>query len=182
VRTADISDADGVRSADVRNDTLNDGGLAAVDLRPDSVRSSEVANNSLNGADVNERALDGLDANDNFDFVCDPESTEYLDCDAPATITLDRAMNALVIATSHFRPFGGNAAWGNCRMETNGVVDSTEHPIGGDAEIAQQGGMNLVDVQSLPPGTYTFDVSCNQEAGDIGYHNIRVAAVELSAD
>jgi hypothetical protein len=74
VRTADISDADGVRSADVRNDTLNDGGLAAVDLRPDSVRSSEVANNSLNGADVNERALDGLDANDNFDFVCDPEA------------------------------------------------------------------------------------------------------------
>jgi hypothetical protein len=91
-------------------------------------------------------------------------------------------MDVLVIATSHFRPFGGNAAWGNCRMETNGVVDSTEHPIGGDAEIAQQGGMNLVDVQSLPPGTYTFDVSCNQEAGDIGYHNIRVAAVELSAD
>ena len=85
-------------------------------------------------------------------------------------------MNVLVIATSHFSPFGRAPASGNCRMETNGLVDSTEHPIGGEAEGAQQGGMNLVDVQSLPPGTYTFDVSCNQEAGDIGYHNIRVAA------
>jgi len=180
VKTADISDANGVRSADVRDDTLTGGGLAAVDLRSDSVGTSEVATNSLGGGDIREGTLDGLDANDNFDFACDPESTEYLDCDAPATITLERAMNVLVIATSHFSAFGGNRAWGNCRMETNGVVDSTEHPIGGDAEGAHQGGMNLVDVQSLPRGTYTFDVSCNQVTGDIGYHNIRVAAVELS--
>jgi hypothetical protein len=182
VKSPDISDANGVRSADVVDDTLTGGGLAAADLRQASVGSSEVANNGVKGVDVNERTLSGLDANDNFDFVCDPESTDYLDCDAPATVTLDRPMNVLVIATTHFSPFGGNPAWGNCRMETNGVVDSTEHPIGGEAENAQQGGMNLVDVQSLPAGTYTFDVSCNQVEGDIGYHNIRVAAVELSLD
>ena len=31
-----------VRSIDVRNDTLGGGGLGAIDLRPNSVRGSEV--------------------------------------------------------------------------------------------------------------------------------------------
>jgi len=38
---------DQVYSLDVRNDTLGGGGLAAVDLRPNSVGQSEVANGSL---------------------------------------------------------------------------------------------------------------------------------------
>jgi hypothetical protein len=47
-----------VYSADVRNDTLTGGGLAAPDLRPGSVGTSEVATNSLNGGDINELNLD----------------------------------------------------------------------------------------------------------------------------
>jgi hypothetical protein len=43
-----------VYSADVRNDTLTGGGLGAIDLKPGSVGTSEVANNSLTGADINE--------------------------------------------------------------------------------------------------------------------------------
>jgi hypothetical protein len=43
---------DQVFSADVRNDTLTGGGLGGVDLKPSSVRSSEVANGSLNDEDV----------------------------------------------------------------------------------------------------------------------------------
>ena len=42
--------------------------------------------------------------------------------------------------------------------------------------------MNLVDVESLPAGTYTFEVSCNEVADDIEYPNIRVAAAELSQE
>jgi hypothetical protein len=41
-----------VFSADVRNDTLSGGGLAALDLRPNSVGSSEVTNNSLGLGDL----------------------------------------------------------------------------------------------------------------------------------
>ena len=52
----DIVD-DQVSSADVRNDTLNGGGLGAADLRPDSVRSSEVKPDSLTGGDVDESSL-----------------------------------------------------------------------------------------------------------------------------
>jgi hypothetical protein len=47
----DITDNQ-VFSADVRNDTLSGGGLAAADLRPSSVGTSEVANGSLNDEDV----------------------------------------------------------------------------------------------------------------------------------
>ena len=49
----DIVD-DQVSSADVRNDTLNGGGLTAADLRPASVGSSEVKDDAVTGIDVDE--------------------------------------------------------------------------------------------------------------------------------
>ncbi len=57
VFTDDIVDNQ-VLSPDVRDDTLSSGGLAAVDLRPDSVRGSEVLNGSLTGSDISEAGLD----------------------------------------------------------------------------------------------------------------------------
>jgi hypothetical protein len=52
VRTQDISDASGVRSADVRNDTLVNGGLQAADLRAGSVGSGEVIDGSLGASEL----------------------------------------------------------------------------------------------------------------------------------
>jgi len=52
----DIAD-DQVSSADVRNDTLNGGGLTAADLRPASVGSSEVKDDAVTGIDVDESTL-----------------------------------------------------------------------------------------------------------------------------
>jgi hypothetical protein len=51
VQSSDIVDNQ-VFSADVRNDSLSGGGLAALDLRPGSVASSEVVNGSLNDEDI----------------------------------------------------------------------------------------------------------------------------------
>jgi hypothetical protein len=59
VLTDDISDANGVRSADVRDDTLNKGGLQAIDLRAASVGSSEVATDAVGTAEI----IDGGVAN-----------------------------------------------------------------------------------------------------------------------
>ena len=61
VRSADINNADGVRSIDVRDDTEVAGGLAASDLRPDSVGDSEVAGDAIGSAEV---APDSLGAQD----------------------------------------------------------------------------------------------------------------------
>jgi hypothetical protein len=69
VFSSDIVDNQ-VYSADVRNDTLTGGGLAAADLRPGSVGPSEAAGltgadiaNAASGSDnVNADKLDGVDA------------------------------------------------------------------------------------------------------------------------
>lgn len=52
VKTQDINDTNGVRSADVRDDTLENGGLQAADLRPDSVGTSEVIDGSLGTSEL----------------------------------------------------------------------------------------------------------------------------------
>ena len=61
VITDDISDTNGVRSADVRDDTLNNGGLQAIDLRADSVGGSEVATDAIGGEEVAPDSLGSLD-------------------------------------------------------------------------------------------------------------------------
>jgi hypothetical protein len=52
VRTQDISDTRGVRSIDVRNDTFENGGLQAADLRADSVGSGEIIDGSLGTSEL----------------------------------------------------------------------------------------------------------------------------------
>jgi hypothetical protein len=64
-----------VYSADVRNDTLTGGGLGAVDLKPGSVGTSEVASNSLNGGDINESLLGKVPNADKLDGI---DSTGFL--------------------------------------------------------------------------------------------------------
>ncbi|MEK6326797.1 MAG: hypothetical protein AABM66_04625 [Actinomycetota bacterium] len=64
-----------VYSADVRNDTLAGGGLAAADLQASSVGTSEVALNSLNGADINESLLGKVPNADKLDGI---DSTGFL--------------------------------------------------------------------------------------------------------
>jgi hypothetical protein len=59
VKTKDISDTNGVRSADVRDDDLNGGGLAAVDLARESVARAEIA---TGGVGVNEIATNAVRA------------------------------------------------------------------------------------------------------------------------
>jgi hypothetical protein len=64
VGSGDIIDNQ-VFSSDVRNDTLGGGGLAAVDLAPDSVGSSEVASNAIGGSEIATGAVGVGDVADN---------------------------------------------------------------------------------------------------------------------
>jgi hypothetical protein len=77
VFTDDITDNQ-VYSADVRNDTLSGGGLAAADLKPGSVGTSEVVNNSLTGADVSEPSLGQVPSASNADTLDGVDSTGFL--------------------------------------------------------------------------------------------------------
>jgi hypothetical protein len=61
LQSADLKDNAGVKSADVVNDTTTGGGLAAADLRPSSVGSSEVATDSLGAADLATNSVGSLE-------------------------------------------------------------------------------------------------------------------------
>jgi hypothetical protein len=74
VFTDDITDNE-VRTADVRNDSLSGGGLAAADLKSGSVGTAEVAANSLNGGDINESGLGIIPNANQLDGV---DSTGFL--------------------------------------------------------------------------------------------------------
>jgi hypothetical protein len=76
VFTDDITDNQ-VYSADVRNDTLTGGGLAAADLKPGSVGTSEVVNNSLTGTDVSESSLGEVPSASNADTLDGVNSTGF---------------------------------------------------------------------------------------------------------
>jgi len=54
-----------VKSADVRDDTLSGGGLAAADLRPNSVGTSEVAADSLGAGDLAPNSVGTSEVADN---------------------------------------------------------------------------------------------------------------------
>jgi hypothetical protein len=57
VKSKDISDSNGVRSADVRDDDKSGGGLAAIDLARGSVRSSEIATDGVDSPDIKTGAV-----------------------------------------------------------------------------------------------------------------------------
>ena len=64
VRSPDISNTNGVRTADVLDDNLAGGGLAAVDLRPSSVGSSEIVNESITTNDLQSNSVENDEIED----------------------------------------------------------------------------------------------------------------------
>jgi hypothetical protein len=124
---------------------------------------------------------EALDAQDGFADSCDPNTTTYEDClGAHATITLGKAGTALVIVTSHFQSEETNSA-GSCRLELNDGALSGNIILQGPSAV-DAGGLNLVDWVTLPAGTWTFEVACEESLGDIRFDDIRIAAVELQVD
>ena len=59
VTSKDISDTNGVRSADVRDDDKNGGGLAAIDLARGAVGSSEIATDGVGSPEIKTDAVRG---------------------------------------------------------------------------------------------------------------------------
>ena len=59
MRSKDISDTNGVRSADVRDDDKSGGGLAAIDLDRNSVGGSEIATDGVGSPEIASDAVRG---------------------------------------------------------------------------------------------------------------------------
>ena len=71
VKTNDISNSNGVRSADVRDDTLDGGGLGATDLGLDSVGRDELQGGAVGTNEIADDAVGSLKIRDGA--VGDPE-------------------------------------------------------------------------------------------------------------
>jgi len=193
VKTADISDTDGVRSADVRNDTLSGGGLTDADLRNGSVgnteiadggvRSPEVQSESLTGGDVAESTLGqvpsalvgGLGRQGAELAVCDPETSEFVFCKNSQLFDVPSGgARALVLA----RLSGAsNSGSGRCRLGTSsiGVMPDTDQIVSGLENTTLVG---ITD--PLPPGPTDFAVDCSETGGEMIYGELAVSAVLIS--
>ncbi len=64
VKTNDISNSNGVRSADVRDDTLDGGGLGVADLGPDSVGRDELQGGAVGTNEIADDAVGSLKIRD----------------------------------------------------------------------------------------------------------------------
>jgi hypothetical protein len=196
-----------VKSADVVNDTVVGGGLAATDLKPGSVGTSEVAadslgagdlapgsvgssevvNDSLTGADVSEAtlgevpsALLGGTGRSASDDNCDPGST-FQTCVATPYVTLEPA-RVLVIAaaTAQSGSSGGN---GVCKLGSSpftGISGTARNIyISSTTDNFNTTSFTLVGITNpLPAGTYAFGLDCNDSA--MFYFQEQISAVALS--
>jgi hypothetical protein len=182
---------------DIANDTQPAGGgnpaggLQAADLRPNSVGSSEAANNSLTGADVNEgslgqvpSALLGGFGRSTGDGSCNPESAQFFVC-AVVTRNLPAQARLLLIAEARAQTENqatGGAA-GTCRIGTTaGPLLDTETIVS-----ATQGDWDHVTLTAVtepfPPGQHSFGMDCNDSfASNMEYRDAGITAVAISPD
>ncbi len=174
-----------VRSADVRDDTLASGGLQAADLRPAAVGTSEAADNSLTGTDINESTLGevpsatlgGLGGQSGGTASCDPESNTPVTCGS-VDITLPAPARVLVIGQIRAEPdTGGGNGGGSCQV--NGTEGFSKAPVfvnGGQTDVITISGVSVV----VGPGSFSFRIECNETASGIRYFNGHVSFVALS--
>jgi hypothetical protein len=158
VKTNDISNSNGVRSADVRDDTLEDGGLAPADLAPNSVGSSELATDAVGNAEIlggavgtNEiAALGVLGRNIGTDEVLSRHiANDAVNSNELATDSVDRleisqdAVGAAEIATG-----GVGAAE---------VTDGSLGAIDVDSIVERQGGIGVIEDTTARDGNWSMD-------------------------
>ncbi len=133
VSTGDISNADGVRSVDVRDDTLANGGLGDVDLAPDSVGSSELANGAVSTPKLG------------FDPATQPE----LDAHKSSADHDGRYFTQSELSTSDgSAPNSGNnfLHWDLFNGVPAGFADGTDDTGGTASDVSCSGCVNAADI------------------------------------
>jgi hypothetical protein len=163
--------------------------LGSADLAAGSVGASEVADDSLGGSDIAEATLDvsnGSAKSGELAVNCDPTSGTFTSC-ASTTLTNSAGVNVLVIGTGAW--FGtqgvGAADEGSCRIFRDGnqlVPPFMELGQGGDQHNSDNrgDGFAIVTVDTAASaGTHTWELKCNQFAGNFQVADARIAVLAV---
>ena len=182
-----LSGSNTVFTDDIANDTQPAsggnpaGGLVAADLRPGSVGSSEVINNSIALADLAPSALTKGRATTNAS--CDPDTTGFVGC-GTLTIDLARTSRVEIVASGAWHsngPVGGTR--GVCSIAVDGALFGASVFPGELADITDsthEQSVTLTNVTDpLAAGTHTFGLGCNQQQGDIDFDETFVSVALL---
>jgi hypothetical protein len=180
----------------VTSTEIADGGVGGAKIAANEVGSSEVADDSLTGTDVNEPTLgtvpdaDTLDGLDSTEFYavgrsqvsaqCNPSSTTYIDC-VTVSLTLPSASRVLLVATSPWDDNNSAAGHaGACRLLVDntavygaevqvGEATQTHTITGGRAGTFAETAVTGV----LGAGGHDFDLQCKEAEADIFFFNRR---------
>jgi hypothetical protein len=167
------------------NPEIANSAVGTFEVADASLFGADIVSDSLFGSDVFEPSLTPLDGHDSFDSECDPGSTAFIVCDE-LTFTLGRSMEVSTTFVYGFGTDGGDPPRGNCKTTLDGADKNTSiELISEDDDDFELGGVPFVDVMSLPAGTHTIGLSCNEripDSNDIVIRDIGISVVELGFD
>jgi len=150
---------DQVFSGDVRNDTLNGGGLTAADLRPASVGSSEVKSDSLTGANIDESSLGVV-----------PEASHATNSDQLGGRR----------ASGYQRRVAGTCDGGAIRaINGDGAVDCTDQAVFPISADLRSDGPNSKATQ-LGPSNLGLLEGCGESFGEVRFSNFGSGGATLN--
>ncbi len=202
--TADYRNND-IRSSDIRNDTSADGGLTAVDLRPDSVGAGEVKAGSIGAAEVANLSLTGSDlASDTLGGQQIAESSlgevpkatiaghggygrqsgQGTSCTPPdlsthtcASVEMYPSAASRALVLGRFRAVidGGDL---RCSLGSSafGKIAGSEVSVTHNGEYVTLAGIT----PPLPAGTHSFGIDCWEADDSVSVADATVTAVAIS--
>jgi hypothetical protein len=190
IRSADIVDGQ-VMSVDLADNTvqgadIRNGGVVHKDLAANAVTGDRVANDSLDGTDVDELtlgrvplALQGGLGRYGFDGSCKPKTADFVPC-SNVQINLSRPGRLLAVGTVLAGPEAGSSRFlGACRINTDrGPILASEDGIDGEGQTDNLTVIAVTDV--FPAGMHNIWVECYSVPGNlINYDPARMIAVAL---
>jgi hypothetical protein len=124
-----------------------------------------------------------------YSLTCDPTSTiVFLDC-VGTTLALPRSGRVLLSATGG-QASGGVPTHGLCRLEVDDSTGAIPHPaalrpgevVTDNTDGSAQNGFAITAVTNvLPAGQHKFEMSCNEEIGDLAVLHSMITAVMIGA-
>jgi len=191
VRSKDVKNGD-LRGKDLKADTIGASRVLESSLgkvpsaaNADTADSADTAGSATTAATAtNANAVGGVALNDiargrdSYDASCNPTSATFVDCTG-TTIVLPRASKVMIQQTGEWH-VDGAAGRGTCVLQQNDVTISNSFQIGellNNTDDTHEAALaSFIDVRGpLPAGSYRFELSCNQTAGDMDITDVRTA-------